>query len=181
MKEALKALDTRWRRWGRWWGCPGWGCPPMLSYGTVPGGPRWVILSICWSFSTWLCPGGWGRKRSVLGGRVWDATCTSPRGGSLVKVLLPNAFKKEIHLNLFTPDQLWAWHGFWWPKPLSTISQGINFNILFSCCLSLIYCFYCCYLIMTHMFSSAVLPNVAKLSLVVFLYTTWVYRSAVNI
>ena len=101
MKEALKALDTRWRRWGRWWGCPGWGCPPMLSYGTVPGGPRWGILSICCSFTTWLCPGGWGRKRSVLGGRVWDATCTSPRGGSLVKVLLPNALKKEIHLNLF--------------------------------------------------------------------------------
>ena len=30
---------------------------------------------------------------------------------------------------------------------------------------------------MTQIFSSAVLPNVAKLSLVVFLYSTWVYRS----
>ena len=86
------------------------------------------------------------------------------------------AFKKIV--SKISPDQLWAWRGFWWPKPLSTISRGIHFNIVFSCHQSILFLFVATY--MTQLFSSAVLPNVAKLSLVVFLYSTWVYRSEEN-
>ena len=83
---VAKAVDTM-ERMRKMLGVPRLKVP---TYAQLWDGTWWakVVKSIkILIFIHSLCPEGWGRRRSVLGGWVWDATGSGSRGGSLVKVL----------------------------------------------------------------------------------------------